>query len=359
MPIRFGGPGVTNTLGDLTTNNVNLAAGEVYLPPANGYYLNLGRMTQLQEFDPITTTWKGIGGPLFAGLVSFDGANQRLANTSGCAVGALLTAAGSGYTSAPTVTASAGGSTWLAIVGGAVSTTVAVAYGGSNYTQPPIVLFSTPPAPGIPATGYATISGGVVTAITVTNQGAGYTYPPSIVLVNDPRDSTGANASAVATLTGAGTVTGVLCTNHGQPQTSVPTLTFAGGGGTSAAATVIMNFALTGYTVTTAGAGYTAAAGSVDVSATPVPTAGTAAYTNPTTQVNLVKMRRAIISAPASGSGAITATGLAVIDGGSYEAVPAAGSVLITGGTGIITTAAVLALTVGGINDPDNYIFPS
>jgi hypothetical protein len=239
-----------------------------------------------------------------------------------------------------------------------VNTTVTVAYGGTNYTQPPNVFFSAPPAPGVPATGYATISGGLVTSVTITNQGAGYTFPPTVSFFNDPRDSTGANASAVATLTGAGTVTAVLCLNHGNPLTSVPTLTFTGGGGTSAAATAIMNFAITGYAVTTAGAGYTAAAGSVTVSATPVPTAGTAAYTNPGSQIELVAMRQAVISAPVSSAGAITATGEYVVDGGSYEAIPTAGSISIIG-NGLITTAAVLTLTVGGIVDNENYIYPN
>jgi hypothetical protein len=359
MPIRFGGPGVTNTLADLTSNQFALQAGGVWQPPANGYWASLGRYTQLQQYDPIMTIWKPISGVKQNVFFSCDGVNQRFANTSGCAVGALLTNAGSGYTSAPTVTASAGGSTWLALVGGAVNTTVTVTYGGTNYTQAPNVIFSAPPAPGIPAAGYATISGGVVTSVTVTNQGAGYTFPPTVSFFNDPRDSTGANASAVATLTGAGTVTGVLCLNHGTPLSAVPTLTFTGGGGSSAAATAIMNFAITAYAVSTAGAGYTAAAGSVWVTATPVPTAGTAAYTNPTSQIELVAMRAAILSAPVSGAGAITATGQYVVDGGSYEAIPAAGSIDIISGTGIITTAAVLTLTMGGLTDNGNYIYPS
>lgn len=357
MPIRFGGPGVTNTLGPLTSNRLSLQAGGVWTPPANGYYIKTGRYAEVQEYDPITTTWLPIagGGQEFFG--SFDGANQRIANTSGCAVGAYVSNAGSGYTSAPTVTASAGGSKWLAIVGGAVNTTVTLPNGGTSYTYAPNVIFSAPPAPGVPATGYATISGGVVTSITVTNQGAGYTFPPTIVLVNDPRDLTGANAQAVASLTGSGTITAVLCLDHGNAVTAVPTLTFAGGGGSSGAATAIMNFAITGYTVTTAGAGYTAAAGNLWLSATPTPVV--VSSTNNVAAAGLVKQRPAIIGAPASGSGVITATGLFVVDGGSYETVPAAGSVVINGNTGIITTAAVLALTVGGLNDSETYIFPN
>src|SRR5208283_3147458 len=158
-----------------------------------------------------------------------------------------------------------------------------------------------------------------------------YTFPPTVSFFNDPRDSTGANASAVATLTGAGTVTAVLVSNHGNPTTSVPTLTFSGGGGSGAAATAIMNFAITSFGVTTAGAGYTAAAGFVTIGATPTPTAlGTAsAYTNPSSQVGLVTQRSAQIATTVSSAGAISITNQTVIDGGSYESIPAIGSIYV------------------------------
>jgi len=359
MPIRFGGPGVTNTLADLTSNQVALQAGGVWTPPANGYWLSLGRYTQLQEYDPIMTIWRAISSPRKDIFISADGVNMRLANTTGCVVGAYLTNAGSGYTSPPTVTTTTG-ATLMAIVGGAVNTSVTVGYGGTGYTFAPNVVFSAPPSPGVPATGYCTISGGVVTGVTVTNQGAGYTFPPTVSFFNDPRDSTGANAAAVATLTGAGTVTAVLVTNHGNPTTSVPTLTFSGGGGSGAAATAIMNFAITAFGISTAGAGYTAAAGFVTLSATPTPVAlGTAsAYTNPGSQQNLVTMRPAIVATTTSAAGALSTTNQTVIDGGSYESIPAVGSLNVTF-NGIITTAAVLSVTVGGLNDTENYIYPS
>jgi len=359
MPIRFGGPGVTNTLADLTSNQFALQAGGVWTPPANGYWVNLGRYTQLQQYDPITTTWQPISGVKNHTFFSADGVNQRFANTSGCVCGAYLTNAGSGYTSAPTVTTTTG-AILLAIVGGAVNTSVTVTYGGTNYTQPPNVIISPPPSPGVQATGYCTISGGVVTSVTITNQGAGYTFPPTVSFFNDPRDSTGANASAVATITGAGTVTAVLVTNHGNPTTSVPTLTFSGGGGTGAAATAIMNFAITAFGITTAGAGYTAAAGFVTISATPTPVAlGTAsAYTNPASQVDIVTMRPAIVATTASSAGALATTNQTVIDGGSYESIPAVGSINVLS-NGIITTAAVFTVAVGGLTDNENYIYPS
>src|SRR5262249_7536234 len=148
-----------------------------------------------------------------------DGNNLRLANLTGCVVGVNLTTAGSSYTTAPTISVSAGGAKFQAIVGGAVATSVTVTNAGTNYTYPPIVVFTAPGNPGIQATGHATLSGATVGSIVVDNQGAGYTSPPTITLLNDPREglngtTIGVNAAAVATLTGSGTVTGVLVLDH-------------------------------------------------------------------------------------------------------------------------------------------------
>jgi len=116
----FSGPGLTPTLKGAVTNEITLAGGSVVLlQPAGWYYLGLGKYTTLQQYDPITGIWRTIGaGAPGDQYIYSDGVNYRLANLTGCVVGALLTNAGSGYTSAPTVTASAGGSIWRAIVGG-------------------------------------------------------------------------------------------------------------------------------------------------------------------------------------------------------------------------------------------------
>ena len=142
-------------------NRISLAAGETYQPPAGQYLITPGAYTFIQVRNPVTNLWTSIAQtPNSANFVSFDGYNQRLANLTGCALGALVTNVGSGYTSAPTITASAGGSTWQAIVGGAVNTSVTITAGGTGYTYAPTVLISAPGNGGLPATGYATISGG-------------------------------------------------------------------------------------------------------------------------------------------------------------------------------------------------------
>jgi len=355
----FSGPGLTPTLKGAVTNEITLNGGSVVLlQPAGWYYLNLGKYTVLQQYDPITGIWRAIGNGGVSGADQYvysDGVNYRLANLTGCAVGALLTNAGSGYTSAPTVTASAGSSIWRAIVGGAVNTTVTVSNGGTGYDYPPIVAFSAPPAGGIQAEGYATLTSGVVTSITVTNQGAGYVVAPTVVLSNDPRESQnglvpGYGASAYATLTGAGTVTGVLCLDPGNAVTSLPTLSFSGGGGgSSAAATAIMNWTITGIAVTTAGAGLSGSY--VRVTAEDAFPTTSPAYTNTTTQANLVRVRVADIRAAVS-SGGVTATGAVIYDGGVYTSAP---SVLVLSNASVVTTAPVVTATVGGTTDTSYF----
>lgn len=352
----FSGPGLTPSLKGLASNKQSLKSGSVWNLPsgeATWAMINVGRYATFQGYDPISGIWTDIGGGSGAGLfggkeyVYLDGTtNYRFANQTGSVVGALLTDAGSGYTSAPTVSASAGGSIWRAIVGGAVSTTVTVSNGGTNYTYPPIVIIAAPPAGGLQATGYSTLSGGAVSSITITNQGAGYTSPPPITLQPDPREGVngvtqGYNATAVATLTGANTVTGLVCIDHGQGGlTSVPTLSFSGGGGSSAAATAIMCWSITAFTPT-AGTGFTGPSLLSGLDAFPTTAS---AYTNPATQGGLVKTRLAQILMPES-SGAPTATGAVFYDGGIYTSTP---TPLVTTNGALITETATFSFTMGG-----------
>lgn len=353
-------PRLGPNLSGLTSAQLTLPAGGTWKIPGeqNTWFIHPGRYTALQQQDPITGIWHDVGGSPVSSvsyMLTSDGLNYRLANQTGCAVGALLTNAGSGYTSVPTVTATSGSSVWKAIVGGAVNTSVTVSAGGSNYTYPPIVVFSAPPVGGIYATGYAALSAGAVNTITVTNQGAGYITPPTIQLINDPREgingvAMGSGATATATLTGAQTVTGVVCIDHGTPLTSVPTLSFTGGGGSSAAATAIMCWTITAYAVSSGGATYS---GNVLVTPYDVFTATSPAYTNPSTQSGLVKTRQALIIAALS-AGAITATGQTVLDGGIYTNASPAEMTQYNTPPG---TAAALTFTMGGVTD-SSTVFP-
>lgn len=353
---RIGGPGISLDTKPLTgnSNQIQLAAGETFVFPAGQFYVNPGLYTFLQVKDPLTGLWvpdeMNAYGKCF---ITADGANVRLANLTGCAIGALLTNAGSGYTSAPTVTASAGGSTWQAIVGGALNTSVTITTAGAGYNYPPQLVVSAPPTgAGVPATMTCTISGGAINAVTVVNQGAGYTAVPTITVVPDPREASASTpgpttpAVLTAALTGSGTITAVLCTNHGTAQTSVPTLSFSGGGGSSAAATAIMCFTTTGYTVTTAGAAYGNAQPFYIQTAGYI-TSGSAAYTNPSSQTGLLVPRQALYAGTSTAGGAIQ-TGATAIDSGIFQAIPAA---FVSPGNAVPTTQAVATMTVGGVSD--------
>lgn len=332
-------------------NKLSLPAGASYHIPPGQYYVTPGPYSMLQTLDPITNTWSAFTGtPNEARFISTDGTNVRLVNLTGCAIGAFTTNVGSGYTSAPVVTASAGGSTWTAVVGGAISATVTVGTVGTGYTFPPLVVISAPPVGGVPATATCVLSGAGVGTVAVVNQGAGYAVAPTVTFVNDPRDTTGFGAVATTALTGSGTITAVICNSRGTPQTAVPTLAFSGGGGASAAATAVMCLTATGLTVGTAGAGY-GNAQPFTVLLTNGVVAGTAgAVVNPTLGgIELITPRIGQIQGTSTAGGAVTATGAVIVDGGLFNAVPNA--TILAGGSGLATTVGQATVTVGGVTD--------
>lgn len=357
MPLVFGGVGVQPSTRGQPTNWYTLQAGACDLIPSGDWMVKPGKYCVVQEFDQITQTWRTVGGHIDTGGVDYvhsDGVNFRVANQSGCVVGGLVNTAGSGYTSTPSVTCSTSTGAYTAVVGGAISTTVTVGLGGANYIYPPLVAFAFPPSPGVPATGYSTISGGVVTGVTVVDQGAGYTFPPVVSFYNDPRDTTGYGAAASASLTGSGTVTAVLCNDHGSPvsanSTALPTFTISGGGGSSATALAIMNWQLTSFTITNSGTSGLSATGGTSASGLGSGLTATASILlNPGVQSSLVSTRPGLIL-PTITSGAITAVGT-IVDGGVYAGINTAIQVLTGAGTTVGSAASLTAPAFSGTND--------
>jgi hypothetical protein len=320
-----------------------LAAGQTFQPDPGWYWVHSGLYANLQRYDSRAGVWRyaGAADP-YMRQVYFDGTTARLCNPTGCAVAAVVTTAGSGYATAPTVTPSAGASTWQAIVGGAVSTTATITSAGSGYTYPPVLLIEQPPNFGVQATGSVAISNGTISAVTITNQGAGYLYPPNVSLFSDFRDMTGSNGQVSVGLTGAGTVTAVVCTNHGNPITSgtIPTLAFGSG---SAAATIVMDWTVTSVSVTTAGAGYSAAASVATAVGAGGFNTSTAAYVGTDTSVEMSAWREAKVAIVTSAAGGLTTP--TIIDGGRYSAIPAPAIYSST----TPTTVGALAFTMGGV----------
>jgi hypothetical protein len=352
MPVNFCGPGVTPNLGALVTNTLALNSGSTWVVPSGRWGIKMGPYTSFQEYDPVSGTWRVSGaGPQDAVTEACfsDGTNYRLANQTGCPVSAVVTTASSGLTAVPSVVPSAGGSIWKAVLGGAISTTVTITNGGVNFTYPPTVLFA-PPAPGgVPASGYCTLSAGAVATIVVTDQGAGYTSPPVVTFVNDPRElnpasttvTLGTGASAVTTLVGAGTITALLCLDHGQGgQTAIPTFTWSPAG---PAATAVMCWSITALTVstTTGGSGYAAPVIISGYDTAP----GSSVLLNPTIQTN-VKERNAFIVGALSGTALTASTGVVIKDGGVYMAQPTMFAYGFIQGAGAVLS--VLGATMGG-----------
>ena len=263
---------------DFATNKVCLAPGENIVIPAGDWFVGMGGYLVFQYRDPLTNLWAfGSGSAYNRGIqfVKSDGFNVRIANLTGCPVGAFIASQGASYVqSTTTVTATGGTSTWQPIVGGALAFTGgSVASVGGGYGIAPLMLIPAPPGPsnnangvgGVAASGYASINAGTVilTGVTFTNQGAGYpSAPANIALLpvpTDPNLSTGITLATVAfSLTNSGLLTAVLCTNPGAPISPANiTLAVAGAGVTGTVSAIVMQ-TITAATVAGGGVGYAA-----------------------------------------------------------------------------------------------------
>ena len=152
--------------------------------------------------------------------------------------GVTVTAAGSGFTSQPTVTADPRmGSILLGQFDSATETisTVDVTAGGTGYTGAPAVTFGTP---GTGATARAIVRNGSVVDVVVTDNGSGYTSAPTVSFFGG--GGSGAAATAVVG-TGGGTLLKIVIDNPGSGFANPPTLTVTGGGGSGATATALLN----------------------------------------------------------------------------------------------------------------------
>jgi hypothetical protein len=373
---------------------VGLAGGEVaYLPPGN-YYVQLGNQTCLQVFDSVNMIWRNIGFPGGNLQVnSTDGYNWRLVNMSGVVQALQITNAGSGGTNgigtAATGTAigfGAAPSNGIAaaaypIVGGKLSG-LTITQPGSGFVFPPALLIDPPPPGGIQATATCAISGGAINAVTLQNPGAGYSATPNVYVVpqflipplagpplnavvpatvippgllapnNNPPflpgvawapapGTTGALITANG-LTGSGTLTGAVMQSYGlgYAGTTIPTVSFAGGGlAGGVAATAVMSMAVTSLgTGGTAGAGYTVGTPWISDDGLLVQTDGCNGVMQPRPARGAIKATTGFTGTPAS-----------VEDNGfGLQTVPNIGTTLFT--TQPATVSTTTAVT-GGVFD--------
>lgn len=345
---------------DFSNNRLALAPGDAVPLPAGDWYVGGGSYCVAQYQDPVNGTWAFTStagwsaGPRF---IKSDGFNTRIANLTGCPVGAEVTGGGTNYVqSSTTVTASAGNSTWAPIVGGALSVST-ISNAGTGYGVAPLVLIPAPAGPssnpngigGIAASAYATIANGTVSAVSFTNQGAGYpTAPTATILPNptDPNINSGITAATVVlATTGAGAITGVLCTNNGAPLASISTFSLtAAGAGTGATLSAIVMQTVTAASVTAGGAGF-GAANALLTTLGGVPTSST---TNTTpAKLNLAWRPRPAQIGLAQTAGALTSVA-AIYDGGLFLGTP---TPIVVSGLSAPTTAATVTLTMGSTPD--------
>lgn len=335
-------------------------------PTSGHYFINPGLYSEVQEYDYIMDYWRPLStAPGAAITISGDGANYRIANTTGCPVGAVITNHGTGLTNGfntVTITPSAGSSVWNTIVGGAINATITVTAGGTLYVGIPSIVFAPPATQGstpyILPTAVAVMSGGAISSVTVIDQGAGLVAVPSITVVPAVGDSTGGGASLTinATLAGSGQLLAMypaattwnadgsrtpLTKPYGDPQTTVPTFTFSPV--SSLAATAIMNFAVTSVTASQQGAAYVNA-GAVFTGGTVVATPASGVL-NPTWQKNISVPMWPQVNVTAT-TGIVTCNGFL---GRNIQAVPVI-TVVSDINTGSMTEAQMTPV-VGAAND--------
>lgn len=374
---------------------VPLAAGEIYvLPGGQGivgtfgsatqgftgytltgqYLVNLGPYCSLQMYDSTLQYWRNVpaanGTPL---LISSDGTNYRIANTTGCPVGAIVTtglgALTNGFNTV-TVTPTAGGSTWNTIVGGSMpSGLVSITTTGSGYVSRPKLLFTPPGGQGttpyIIPTAVAVLSGGSISSVTVLSVGAGLVAAPSITVINAPGDTIGGGAvlTPPQSIT-SGSLAAMWPITYGTPVTVAPTFTFTPA--SSIAATAIMNFTVTGLSITTAGASLGASTAFTASSGAGVAPQGpetlTAIVSNAYYDKQCIFPRPALVGGFTAAGGGITqafllgsSLGIIIKDAGFGLEGTSLGFepmyVQYSGAGGGTTTVAVIAANVGGTND--------
>ncbi len=345
----------------LKSSHVTLQAGATRTIPAGNFVAVPGPYTFVQVLDPITGVWRNMNQvgntPQF---IESDGVNFRLANQTGCCVGAVVNVGGTSYVGGATgvtVSAATGGAVFAPVVGGAIATTGTFASVGTGYVYPPLIEFSPPPAGGVPATGHITISSSTGSSIVIDNQGAGYTGALSasqITITNDPRDTTGTGMTVTSwtiASTAAGAITACLVTNHGVAIGTVPTLsTGSSGSGTSATLTAIMCLAITAGTIATVGSGYGTAT-SLALTNGGFFASGTTAWTNPAVEKSIFQPRAAYLTLTAGTS--LTTVGT-IMDGGLHQGLP---TVLALNSQAVVTAAGAVTITAGGVTDT-SFLLP-
>jgi len=247
-----------------------------------------------------------------------------------------ITSGGSGYTSAPTVTAFGGegsGATFTATIeNGSVVNVQPTAVGSGYGPGDTVQLLFTGGGTDNGAELTANLTTGTVALLILTNGGSGYTSVPTVALTGGG----GTGATAIAQLVGGG-IAAISVGAGGTSYTTAPNVLISGGGGTGATATAtVSSGAVTFITVTNAGSGYTTLP-------TITLTGGGGSGATATATLYGSKISALVVTAPGSGYTGSPAVGISG-GGGSGGA-----------GVSVLSAGMVASVTVvnGGTNFPE------
>jgi len=359
MPIPLAGPGqglplpqnlfptqLTNAPADISTNRVALQPGDSIVLPAGDWYISMGMYLVLQFLDPVTNVWQTVAGAAWTRgmqLILSDGFTSRIANLTGCVVGASIMNGGTNYVQATTTLTVIGAfqtgvavPTLLPIVGGALASSatfsLAVPTAGNGYGIAPIIMIPPPPPAqanangvgGIPAMAIAILgSGGSIASVSMINAGAGYPTAPVAVVVPSPFDpnlSVGITTASVSfSLFSAGAITGALVTNNGGPliNGSLGSVTISvGGAGSSGSLTANVMQTVVSASVTGGGTNFAAGVGIIATNGG-APLQGSITNSMNFQLLEFEPRMANMTAASLSGAGTVT-----VYDGGLFESAP-------------------------------------
>lgn len=233
----------SNVVGPVRTDSVN--AANVFV----GLYTESNQVSSV--FAAPTTAFGGGNGVGIVGvnngLTRMDRSFVRQQAGHYCGIYHInVTNAGSGFTSAPTITIAAPSgaiqATAVATVHDGKITNIQMTNRGLGYSSPPTVTITDASGTGATATSIisafgcpAPLGDGRVQTILLNDEGSGYVNPT--VTIGPP---TSVNAEATAVINPVtGVIQRVIVTNPGQGYTATPSVSFSGGGGTGATFTAV------------------------------------------------------------------------------------------------------------------------
>ena len=183
-----------------------------------------------QNTSPIASVAYKKAVRLVSNLAAINGVYVRFHNGVGIDSSVTIGAAGSGYTSIPTIAFSGGSGTGAAgFVLVQVASVSSIGAGGSSYQVGDVLT-------GVGGTGteptftVSTVSSGAVTAVSITTAGI------LSAIASSPISVTGGHGTG-CTLNVTYSVQGITLTSTGKNYLTAPTIAFSGGGGTGASAT--------------------------------------------------------------------------------------------------------------------------